>query len=214
MKVFSLWKQIKKRLRRRRPMWTLGSLLFLLALGFSLIWTGSIFTGAQTVFAALDAPAPSLIETLRHRGGILTVKLHRVYLCGEEIKPLGRMDARQTVVLLQSHPNWTARLDGNGTVWMEEAVDELSAFCKEGAYFSIDKQGFLSLFDGPPDKEKVLRTFFQLDVGYLESSLPKERLDELERGIRVTDLAEFNSVLSTFSDYALQKSERVMKPAY
>jgi forespore regulator of the sigma-K checkpoint len=59
----------------------------------------------------------------------------------------------------------------------------------------------------------VVRTFFQLDVRSLESSLSKERLHELAGGIRVSDKNEYNSVLSTYSDYALQKSRGVMKPA-
>ena len=63
-------------------------------------------------------------------------------------------------------------------------------------------------------KQKVLRTFFQLDVHYMESSLPKERLNELVNGIRISDMDDYNSVLSTFSDFATDKSEKVMNPTY
>jgi forespore regulator of the sigma-K checkpoint len=54
-----------------------------------------------------------------------------------------------------------------------------------------------------PAADNVIRTFFQLDIRYLESSLPKETLKQLQDGIRITDMAEYNSVLSTFSDYAM-----------
>jgi forespore regulator of the sigma-K checkpoint len=42
-----------------------------------------------------------------------------------------------------------------------------------------------------------------LNIEYLKSSLPQETLDQLYGGIKVTDAAEFNSVISTFSDYAM-----------
>lgn len=71
------------------------------------------------------------------------------------------------------------------------------------AFFGIDEGGNLSLYEGHPDENQVLRSFFQIDIEYLESSLPQETVEQLYRGIRVTDYAEYNSVLSTFSDYAV-----------
>jgi forespore regulator of the sigma-K checkpoint len=227
MMGFSLWKELKKKLRRRgRPLWSLGSLLFLLVFAASCL--PSKYAEASphsargdgqsgTAFISREAsltPEPSLIEALASRTGPLTVKLRRIYICGEETRLLGELSPRQTVSLLSDHPEWTARLDKDGIVWMDEEIDDWSVFCKSGTYFGVDKYGNLSLFDGLPKKEKVLRTFFQLDVQYLESSLSKEQVNELEQGILVTDLVGLNSVLSTFSDYAIQESERVMKPTY
>ncbi len=48
----------------------------------------------------------------------------------------------------------------------------------------------------------------------MESNLPKEQVDDLMNGIRITDKDAYNSVLSTFSDYAVEKSEKVMKRTY
>nr|WP_238357384.1 BofC C-terminal domain-containing protein [Cohnella zeiphila] len=95
---------------------------------------------------------------------------------------------------------------------MEETVDDFSPACGKSAYVGIDQVGNVSLYDGPPRKEKVLRTFFQLDVKSLESSMSKEKLKELADGIRVTDRDEFNSVMSTFSDYAREKTAEALKP--
>ncbi|WP_205417309.1 BofC C-terminal domain-containing protein, partial [Klebsiella pneumoniae] len=52
-------------------------------------------------------------------------------------------------------------------------------------------------YQGEPDEEKVIRTFFQLDVGTMESSLPEGVLEQLHKGIRIQDVDEYNSVLST-----------------
>ena len=84
-----------------------------------------------------------------------------------------------------------------------ERIDSLSPAYRDSAVFGIDAQGRLSLFDGPPERGKVIRTFYQLNVRYMESVLPKERLDALSRGIRVTDRDEYNSVLSAYSEYAV-----------
>ncbi|QYR23400.1 BofC C-terminal domain-containing protein [Paenibacillus sp. sptzw28] len=229
MMEFSLWKQLKKRLRRgRRPLWTLGCLLGLLALlaepaavnaKLMVSSTSHILLSSKEGHAGADVHSPernkgSVIQVLASHKGPITVKLHRIYLCGDETKRLGRMDAKSVLGLLKRHSDWTAVMDQAGAVIMEQRIQDLSDACKENAYMSLDKAGNLSLFEGPPKKEKVLRTFFQLDVNYMESSLPKERFNELVNGIRISDIDDYNSVLSSFSDFAVDKSEKVMKPTY
>ncbi|MFB9327230.1 BofC C-terminal domain-containing protein [Paenibacillus aurantiacus] len=224
---FSLWKQLKKRLRRRgRPSWQLGSIVALIIwavcshnvqvnaaqLPDSETWLDQQSNNHGAVGAPLQSR--SAIETLANQAGDLAVELRRIYLCGNERQTLGTMGSQQILGLLREHPQWTALLGADGQVVMEERIDDLSDACKKTATFSMDKSGRLSLFDGPPKKEKVLRTFFQLDVNFMESSLPREQLDQLTAGIRVTDKDEYNSVLSTFSDYAADRSEKVMKRTY
>lgn len=48
-------------------------------------------------------------------------------------------------------------------------------------------------------------------MGSLKSSLPENIWKELHEGIRVQDIEEYNSVLSTFSDYAREAAEHVMQ---
>ncbi|MFC4099999.1 BofC C-terminal domain-containing protein [Paenibacillus xanthanilyticus] len=225
---FSLWKQLKKRLRRRgRPSWQLGCLLAaVIAFGASSQAAQACaaeMPSSETWFdpqsdhrgtAGVRLQSRSVIETLSNQAGDHTVELRRVYLCGDEREALGTMGSQQVLGLMRQHPQWTALLEPDGQVVMEEMIDDLSDACKKTATFSMDKTGRLSLFDGPPKKEKVLRTFFQLDVNFMESSLPREQLDQLTAGIRVTDKDEYNSVLSTFSDYATDRSEKVMKRTY
>src|SRR5690606_28399011 len=93
-----------------------------------------------------------------------------------------------------------------------EYIDDLSADCKQNAYVGIDASGSLTLFEGKPREAKAMKTFFQLDVEHLESALPAEVVQQLHEGIRITDVADYNSVLSTFSDYAIDETEKVMKP--
>ncbi|RUS47865.1 hypothetical protein ELR57_07850 [Cohnella sp. AR92] len=126
---------------------------------------------------------------------------------------LGLHSTSETMNLIKSHRDWMPTFHKEGTVRIEEKVDDLSPECRKSAYISLDQDGNLSLFDGPPRKEKVMRTFFQLDVKALESSMSKEKLRELADGIRITDRDEYNSVLSSFSDYAKEPAKDVMRPS-
>ncbi|AJY76079.1 BofC C-terminal domain-containing protein [Paenibacillus beijingensis] len=197
---FNLWKNLKRRIRRgRRPLLTLGCCLLLLGSG-PLAGTAS---AGGSVDHAEGEPAPGLSDRLQSGQPPVNVRLRRTFLCGEELKLLGVMPVKKVVYLLSSHPQWTATLDNTGAVELTESVDDLSETCKKHAVIGLDKNGNLSLFDGPPKKEKVVRTFFQLDMRYLESALPKEEVDRLINGIRVQDKDEYDSVLSTFTEFAL-----------
>lgn len=205
--VFRLWKQLKRRLRRqRRIVWTLGGALLLL-------FAANPVPPAHAE-SLKQAMQPDSIRQAADESGVEVV-LRRVYVCGEETAGLGRLSADRIIALLHEHPDWSASFGGQGNmVQLEERIDDLSDYCKSHAYFGLDRSGNLSLFDGEPKNEKVLRTFFQLDVRYMESSLPPEELDQLARGIRVSDMDEYNSILSTFSDYAVGTHEKAMKQNY
>lgn len=72
-------------------------------------------------------------------------------------------------------------------------------------YMGIDSDGNLTLFDGPPDRKKPIETFFQLDIEYLETSLPHETVGQLYEGIRIRDQEEYNSVLSSMSSFMAEE---------
>ncbi|BBH19274.1 hypothetical protein Back11_06190 [Paenibacillus baekrokdamisoli] len=218
---FSLWKQLKKKLRRNRgPVWQLGCYIVAVIGLLMFISPGSVHAQPLRNNEVVDSflkpgeEVRSVIQMLDEHKGLITVKLHRLYLCGDEITSLGQMNARDVLQLLRDHSEWTAIQDQSGTVVLEQRIDDMSNACKQNAFIGMDKHGNLSLFEGSPKKEKVLRTFFQLDVRYMESSLPKDQLDNLINGIRITDKDAYNSVLSTFSDFAVEKSQKVMKPTY
>lgn len=152
---------------------------------------------------AKDSDEAVLVRLLE-LGGKREVTTIRTYVCGEETEQLGRLTPQEIQSLHNEHPQWQLSMNGE-SVDLRERVEDLSPGCKDTAYFGLDKSGNLSLFDGIPSSQKVIRTFFQLNMGFLESSLPRETIDQLKEGIRVTDLLEYNSVLSTFSDFAVEQ---------
>jgi forespore regulator of the sigma-K checkpoint len=221
MNLSSLVKQLKKRLRLRRRWLSLG--LFLIAAGACAVWLAydsqSPFSESEQNTKAVSAsntePAPDpdeqVLNQIRHSAQKKEAEIRKTYVCGEETEQLGLLSPDEIVQLHAEHPQWTVTLQQEKVVFNEQ-IEDLSQACKDNAYIGLDKNGSLSLFDGLPREEKVLRTFFQLNMGYLESSLPRETVNQLKEGIRVSDLSEYNSVLSTFSDFAVEDSEKVMKP--
>lgn len=138
------------------------------------------------------------------------VVLHKRYLCGEQHESLGYYSEQDRDALKEQHPEWKLEgIDEDKVVYTVE-IEDLSPGCRNHAYFGLDRYDQLALFEGKPDTGKVIRIYFQVDREHLESSMPKEALAELQEGIQVTDFAEYNSVLSTFSDYALPGAEAVI----
>lgn len=142
---------------------------------------------------------------------LIRVVLQTEYICGVETEQLGRMDIPRLKILLAQHPEWEAKITSSDTMQLNQRVEDLSPICKQEAYISIDAAGNLKLYEGKPAEENVIRTFFQLDVGTLESSLPEGVLEQLQEGIRIQDKDEYDSVISTFSDFAVDETHRLLR---
>jgi forespore regulator of the sigma-K checkpoint len=222
--IFKLKRRLKNRWRRwRRIVWTFS----ICAVIFGMACLGMPLS--EQFKHLLSNNEPITQETLahlqewsgEHEAGDFRIQLTNsnktrivhtgtVYVCDSETVIAGIMRPDEILAMLDKHPRWEGRIDGAGEVWLEEHVPELSATCKENGYFGLDSNGSLSLFEGKPDKEKVIRTFFQINIKSMESALPREVIDQLHSGIRVQDLEEYNSVISTFSDYALGPAEATL----
>ena len=222
MNLSSLYKQLKKRLRQKRRWLSLGFFIVAAAAGLLMAYEsrlsdapGNEAESTETMAVPEDMPAQSreALAKIQEEGGIRDVYMHKVYVCGEENMLIGRMGSEEVISLHEEHPEWSVALGEQGAVVFTESIDDLSSECKSNAYIGLDKDGNLTLFEGPPENEKVIRTFFQLNMGYLESSLQPEAVDELKEGIRVVDMEEYNSVLSTFSEFAVEDTEKAMKTA-
>ncbi|KGE18271.1 BofC C-terminal domain-containing protein [Paenibacillus wynnii] len=153
-----------------------------------------------------------LLKIIAQSGISRTVHLKINYVSGEEIQTLpGVKDPVQLKALITEHQAWKGWLSTEGDLWLEKKVEDLSPSCKKDSYIGVDEHGNLTLFKGHPVKEEVLKTFFQMDMGSMKSSLPENIWKQLQEGIRVQDIEEYNSVLSTFSDYARDSAEQVMQ---
>lgn len=223
MNLSNLYKQLKKRLRKaRRSSLALGTIAVIMATTALTL----LVTHSSDHNAALPAFAPTE-EQIAHRKARENIIValsksefkrdvvwNKQYVCGKETLSLGLKSSQEIMVLLMEHPQVSALLDVQGSVIFQESIDDLSPECKDHAYISVDKYGNLMLYEmgmGTSDR-KTVRTFFQLDIQQMESSLPNDTVKQLYSGIKISDVDEYNSVISSFSDYAVEKSEKVMMP--
>ncbi|MNP36883.1 hypothetical protein D3C76_1303020 [compost metagenome] len=167
----------------------------------------------QTDFVDDPEENQHFMQTLKVFNKSYKVIIQKNYVCGQEENVIGQMSSDKIIDLLYHNPTWRGHIDDNEVVRLVESIEDLSPVCKQKAYMSMDADGHLTLYEGIPKEEKVLKTFFQLDINSMESTLPEGVLDQLYEGIRIQDIDEYNSVISTFSDYAEEYTENVMKRA-
>ncbi len=143
---------------------------------------------------------PNVVEV---NGGIETeVILKRHYVCGDSTSEKQLMSHVTLQQLQQMYEGWNLKSYKDDKVVFEQEVWDLSPQCKKNGYFGISEDGYVTLFNGPPHLSEVIETFFQIDMESIRSSLPAEPISRLMNGMRVNDMAEYNSILSMLSPYS------------
>ncbi|BAU27019.1 forespore regulator of the sigma-K checkpoint [Aneurinibacillus soli] len=176
----------------RRHWWTIVAFAVLLGL----IFGGSLLYGYRTIEQLTGK------ETARQAVDVL---LQRTYLCGKMEEETRREFVSSAQELTERYSGWTLVSNEQNKYTFRQNVDALAPGCGERAYFGINTNGDLTLFDGLPKDGKVMQTFFQIDTKKLEATLPTEELTLLRQGIRVNDEAEYHSILSTYEEFANTK---------
>jgi forespore regulator of the sigma-K checkpoint len=196
------YRQIRKRFRLKRLLFPLFSIV-LLGVAFTMFTNQGKDQTESPVYQPIADTNAKHVSLSEDANTYMVVKKLR-YICGEETKQLGSMSGSEIYSMLKQQDRLKLVWGPDGQAIIEESIDDLSPACKGKVYFSMDAEGNLTLFEGNPDANKVLQTFFQIDVNYLESSLPREAVESLYEGIRISDYASYNSVLSTYAGYAVE----------
>ena len=82
---------------------------------------------------------------------------------------------------------------------LHKMENDISPLLKTNGYFGITKDGTLSIYNGKPEKDKIIHTFFQIDVGKLEVY----QQEELQQGIQIISKDQFNSLMKEYREYAV-----------
>lgn len=200
-----LWKKIRNQIRRKlkgqsKLVW--GATRLAVALMLISVLSGVMYEHTVDARYTMEDKLTTWFEGGKQLRGIL----HKKYVCGEEIVNLDLISYEDAVILAQQNPHWELSVDQfHSVIRFEERIEDLSPYCKQNAFFGIDEGGLFSLYDGVPKQEKIMKTFFQLNIPYLESRLPKQEFEHLQLGIRVKDIEEYDSVLSTFNEFRLDR---------
>lgn len=178
-------------------------------------WVAALVTGlvGGIVLAGTDGKPWSPLfakesgESVEVMGKPYELVLARTYLCGvknEEHKPVAEDRLAEMMV---EYNGWEIVSADSAKIILMKREQDIAPECKENGHFGLGTDGMLTLFHGLPAEQNVVQTFYRINTQKMEANLSKEEVESLRRGIRVRDLAEYNSVLSTYSEYQLSENE-------
>jgi forespore regulator of the sigma-K checkpoint len=131
----------------------------------------------------------------------VTIILQRIYLDGE-------MSEEKIEETIWSMEDFWAKYDKWQLVEMEankvvfrQGIDDISPLLKSNGYFGLSDEGVLTIFNGRPDGSNIIQSFFQIDLGKLESI----KRDQLKKGIPIRNKKCYEEVLETFKPYTVQE---------
>ncbi|WP_102026901.1 BofC C-terminal domain-containing protein [Salirhabdus sp. Marseille-P4669] len=129
---------------------------------------------------------------------VLEVVLQKQYIDGS----MEQETKEQTVWSLEDfwagYADWTVMEQEEGRVVFQKKINDLSPTVKQNGYFGLDENNVLSIFDGKPENDNVIKAFYQINVEKLESY----RMDQLEKGIKINKKDTFDNVMETFKEFA------------
>ncbi|WP_148302643.1 BofC C-terminal domain-containing protein [Caldalkalibacillus mannanilyticus] len=194
----SLLKKLKRILRRYRGLALLGS-IFLLVSSFIMLQMVVEHRKDQIILhhdESLDVLAKNPTKLL----------LKTKYLCGTETEVKEFKNVKELEAWIdKQNEEWKVSAKNDDEITLSrDVVNDLSPLCKNEGYFGMSEDGVLTLFQGPPMDNQVIQTFFRIDTELLESKLPKEEVTFLRNGIKIHNVAEYLSVLSTFGEFAVE----------
>jgi forespore regulator of the sigma-K checkpoint len=128
----------------------------------------------------------------------MTVILKRVYLDGEISEEVVREKGWSMENFWAKYDQWQLTNIDGATMVFKRNVDDISPLLKANGYFGITDDGVLTIFNGRPDRSRIIQSFFQIDIKKLES----KKQEELLQGIPIKNKDRYVEVLETFKQYS------------
>jgi len=130
----------------------------------------------------------------------MEVHLQRIYLDGESSEEV-RAERICPEDVAENYKGWDVVHVSATTAILRKEIDDLSPLLKTNGYFGITSDGILTIFDGNPNKEKVIQSFYQLDTKKLESRWMRQ----LQSGIPIRSKDRYLHVINQLQHYSLKK---------
>lgn len=157
------------------------------------------FLSIPVAFAQTREP----VEVEKEEPVVVTVVLERVYLDGEFSQEVFKEKIYSMENFWTKYDQWELIDMDEKRVVFREQVDDISPLLKANGYFGITEEGILTIFNGKPQKTNIIHSFFQLDVGKLESA----KHEELKEGIPIKNKDRYVKVLETFKSYSVPEKQ-------
>lgn len=192
-------KRLKRRLRRQRSALLLASIAIVaLLLATFFIMRDDFLTQTDDSMRFEDAHAVLAAPKWQ-----VTIQQH--YFVGPITEEKLELTDSELEQWLSEHPEVEKVAEEGDQMVFRQMIADLSPIIKDQGYFALDEQGVLHLYQGEAKEENIIQTFFQVDIERLETSLPVEEYMLLRKGIHISSLAEYNQVLATYGEYAVEQ---------
>ncbi|WP_017728636.1 intercompartmental signaling factor BofC [Halalkalibacterium ligniniphilum] len=138
---------------------------------------------------------PEVFEVMAPK--TMTVILEKVYLDGEKSEE----QIVETIWAMEDfwadYEDWTLIKQENDQMVFRKHVKDISPLLKAKGYFGVSDEGILRIYEGLPNEENVIQSFFQLDTEKLRS----QEHTKLKQGIPVKSLQHYEAVLKVYDEY-------------
>ncbi|MEB1808033.1 MAG: intercompartmental signaling factor BofC [Bacillaceae bacterium] len=186
---------IKKITKKHMVIAVLFSLCFVLLLG---IQPESANT-TQSHASKSTVPVMKMVENADAGPKTIQVKLQRVYLDGE----ISEEVVEETIWSMEDfwafYDQWLLVDQNEEEILFKQEIDDISPLLKINGYFGISEDGVLNIYEGKPDDQKIIQSFFQINTQKLKS----HHESELKNGIPVMSRENYQEVLKTLEKYAI-----------
>ncbi|MGJ7920576.1 BofC C-terminal domain-containing protein [Neobacillus sp. LXY-4] len=127
--------------------------------------------------------------------------LQRVYLDGDISEEYITETSKTIPEIKEKYKQWQFVSQQGQVLKFRYPMDDISPLLKANGYFGITEEGILTIFNGKPKNSKVIHSFFQIDVGKLES----RKKQQLIKGIPIKTKDRYHQVLETFKPYSVEE---------
>lgn len=170
---------------------------------FVLLTTIHIAVGVQSTYAKngseMVEEGYSSNQIEEYSPQIINVTLKRIYLDGE----ISEETVKETIWAMEDfwakYESWQLIDMNEKQLIFEKVVDDISPLLKLNGFFGVSEDGTLSIFNGSPEHEDIIQSFFQIDIQKLEG----KKRQQLKQGIPVKSKEIFAEVLETMKRYSI-----------
>jgi forespore regulator of the sigma-K checkpoint len=134
----------------------------------------------------------------------MTVILERMYLDGEVSEEVVKEASWSLENFWAKYDQWQLTNIDESKLVFRKKVDDISPLLKANGYFGITHDGILTIFNGRPDRYRIIQSFFQIDIKRLES----KKQEELLHGIPIKTKDRYVKVLETFKPYSTKEEQK------
>ncbi|WP_232735786.1 BofC C-terminal domain-containing protein [Alteribacter populi] len=133
--------------------------------------------------------------------GPLTVEvvLQRVYLDGEMSEEVIEEEILSMEDFWSFYDDWQLLTHTQDQVVFQQEVNDISPLLKVNGYFGLSEEGTLNIYNGKPEQDDVIQSFFQINTDRLKSKVHSD----LKSGIPVSSKDHYLEVLQMYEKYSV-----------